>query len=102
MSISKTSSVSEVFPNQTFDYVLSLTNNSDTDAVAISTTDQLPSNFVVTSVSLRIGSGSTMILDGTDYTLSSSNLLPIPSLTGPIVSVPAGGASVITISGYFS
>lgn len=102
MSISKTASVTEVFPNQAFNYVLTLTNNSESDAVALETSDQLPSNFVLNSVSLKIGSGATMVLNATDYTLTSGNLLTVPSLSGPVVSVPAGGSSVITINGFFN
>ena len=37
------------------------------------------SDFNLTSVSLKIGSGPDTDLVGTDYTLSSSNVLTIPS-----------------------
>lgn len=100
--ISKTSSLDETFPGQTFSYILTLTNGTDTDAIAISTTDQLPSNFNVNSVSLKIGSGSTTVLEATDYTLTSGNLLTVPSLSGPIVTVPASSSTVITITGNFN
>lgn len=102
LDIEKSASVTDVFPNQTFDYYLTLTNNNTVDAIAISTTDQLPSNFVLTGVSLRIGSGTTQVLDATDYTLNAGNLLILPSLTGPIISIPAGGTTQITLTGYFS
>ncbi len=102
MDIRKTASVTEVYPNQSFSYFITLTNNSDTNAVAQSTIDQLPSNFVLTGVSLKIGSGATTTLSSSDYSLTSANLLTVPSLTGPVVSVPANGSTVITITGYFS
>ena len=93
--------MSEVFPRQPFSYFITLRNNNGTAATALSTTDQLPANFVVTSVQLRIGTGANITLNATDYELSSSNLLTIPSASGPDVTIPAGGTSVITINGYF-
>ena len=101
LTIEKSANVTEFFPNENFNYYLTLTNNNTVDAIAISVTDQLPSNFILTGVSLTVGSGSTIVLDATDYTLSSSNLLIVPSLSGPIVSIPAGGTTVVTINGYF-
>lgn len=100
--LSKTASQTNVLPGQVFNYFLTLTNNYTSDATALSVTDQLPSNFVVTGISLRIGNGQTTILDATDYTISASNLLTIPSGSGPTILVPAGGTSLITITGYFS
>ena len=102
MSVSKTASVTEVFPNQSFNYFITLSNNSSDNAVALSTTDQLPSNFVLTGVGLKIGSGAETTLNATDYSLSSGNLLTVPSLSGPVVSVPAGGTTTIKITGYFN
>ena len=101
VSSTKSASLSEVFPRQPFSYFITLRNNSGTMATALSTTDQLPANFNLTSVQLRIGSGANVTLNATDYELSSSNLLTIPSASGPIVTIPAGGTSVITINGYF-
>ena len=101
-TLSKTASVTSVLPRQPISYFLTLNNNNQTNATAISVTDQLPSNFVVTSISLRIGSGATTTLLATDYTLSSGNLLNIPSASGPTVTVPANGATVITVNGYFN
>ncbi len=100
--ISKTSSLSEVFPNQTFSYVITLTNNSSTEAEISNVTDDLPSNFVLSSVTLKIGSGTTQTLTSSDYTLSGSNEFVIPSGTGPTITVPANSTTVITLTGYFS
>lgn len=101
VSSTKSSSLSEVFPRQPFSYFITLKNNNSTVATALSTTDQLPANFVVSSVQLKIGTGVNITLDSSDYELVSTNLLTIPSETGPIVTIPAGGSSVITINGYF-
>ena len=98
----KTASDSTVYPNQVMSYTISLANNSSTSATAIETVDQLPSNFEVTSVSLKIGNGPTIPLSSTDYTLDASNTLRIPSASGPVVSVPSGETSLITITGYFN
>lgn len=101
LSSTKSASLTEVLPRQPFSYFVTLRNNSETEATALSTTDQLPSNFVLTSVQLRVGSGANITLNATDYTLDASNLLTVPSASGPTVTIPAGGTSVITINGYF-
>lgn len=99
--ISKTSSQTNVLPSQIFSYYITLTNGTTTEATISSVTDQLPSNFVVSGVRLKIGNESSVELTSSQYTLSS-NLITIPSSTGPTITVPANGTTVITISGYFS
>ena len=101
VSSTKSSSVTEVNPRQPFSYYITLKNNAGINATALSTTDQLPTNFVLTSVQLKIGSGTTQTLMGTDYILSASNMLTVPSASGPVVTIPAGGTTIITINGYF-
>ena len=102
LTIIKTSSESTVSVGQVFNYTLTLSNTSDTIATLSSLEDQLPEGFTITSISMRIGSGSTTTLASTDYTVDSTNLLTIPSSTGPVLTVPANGTSVITIYGYFT
>ena len=101
ISSAKSASVEEVLPRQPFSYFIRLANSTDTNATATETIDDLPNNFVLTSVELRIGSGTNQTLNATDYEVSSENVLTIPSLTGPIVTVPAGTVTVITLNGYF-
>ena len=100
-TISKTATETEVLPHQMFDYYLTLTNGGGSNATVVNITDQLPDNFVLTGVSLRVGSGTTRTLSAEDYSLNGTGLLVIPSLTGPIITVPANGSTVVTISGYF-
>lgn len=100
-SLTKTSNVTNVRPNQVFNYYLTLTNNTLAVATISALTDQLPSNFKIVSVKLKIGTAPETTLDITDYTLSVSNILQIPSSTGPAVIVPANGTTVATITGYF-
>lgn len=102
MTVDKTASATEVLSNQPFRYFIRLTNNNSVAATALSTTDQLPANFVLTSIELKIGANATITLDATDYVLSANNLLTIPSLSGPTITVPASGVTLITINGYFS
>lgn len=101
ISISKSSSSAEVLPRQPFSYFIRLTNGTDTNATATETIDDLPDNFVLTSVELKIGSNPVQTLNATDYELSGDNVFTLPSLTGPIVTVPAGSVTVVTINGYF-
>lgn len=100
-SLTKTSNATDVKPNQVFDYYLTLTNNTNNIALISSLTDQLPANFKVTSIKLKTGASPEVTLPESDYTLSSTNLLQIPSSTGTAVIVPATGSTIVTISGYF-
>lgn len=102
LSIVKSASTTDVFPNQTFNYYITLTNSSGTQATIQNVTDQLPSNFVLTSVSLQIGTGSNTQLSSSDYTLTGGNLFTLPSGSGPSITVPAGGTTVVTLTGYFN
>lgn len=101
ISSTKSSSDNEVLPRQPFSYYVRLSNGTDMNATATETIDNLPDNFVLTSVELKIGSNPSMTLNGTDYEVSSGNVLTVPSLTGPIVTVPANSVTVITMNGYF-
>ena len=101
-TFTKSSNVTEVGSNQNFSYFLTLENNTSSPATISSITDNLPSNYNLTSVSLKIGSGPEIVLSGTDYLISLSNVLTIPSSSGPFISVPSNGTSVITLTGYFS
>lgn len=102
LSVSKTASSTEVYPNQVFNYVITLANNTSEDATVTSITDQLPTNFVINSVTLSLSGGSTETLSSSDYTLSSGNNFVLPSSTGPDITVLAGTSTVVTITGYIS
>lgn len=101
-SITKSSNITDVGENQPFNYYIKLSNNTNMLASVSSITDNLPSNYTLTSVQLKIGNGATITLLATDYTLSSNNQLIVPSATGPIITVPANGTTVVTLTGYFS
>lgn len=100
--VTKTSNESMVFPQQPLRYTIVLSNNSSVSASIQEITDQLPANFNVTSVALRIGSGPITTLDESEYELTGTNFLTIPSSTGPIITIPAGSTASVIISGYFN
>lgn len=105
LSIVKSATASSVSPGEVFSYNITLTNQSSTQANVSSVTDSLPSNFVVSSVKLKVGNGGQVLLNASDYILDQSNNFTLPSNTGPQVIVPAystGGAgqTVVTITGY--
>lgn len=102
LTVSKLASETEVFPNQVFSYIITLNNNTSTDATVDSITDQLPTNFEINSVTLRISGGATETLTSSDYTLSSTNNFVLPSTTGPSITVASGTTTVVTITGYIS
>ena len=99
-SVSKTTSKNIVYPNQPISYYLTLNNNTNSEIISTSTTDNLPNNFVVTSVYLKVGNGNNVELSENDYTLVGSTIT-VPSGTTFPVTVPANGSTVITINGYF-
>lgn len=101
-SISKTASVTDASPRQTFNYYLTLTNNTNATATPVSISDSLPSNFTLISASLKIGNGTNNTLLVTDYTLSAGNVFSLPSSSGPVVSVPANSTTIVTLTGYLS
>lgn len=101
-SITKTANVTDAKPRQTFNYYITLTNNTTMTASPVSITDNLPSNFTLISVSIKIGDGPTTTLGLTDYVISAGNIFSLPSASGPMVTVPAGGVTIVTLTGYFS
>lgn len=99
--ITKSASRPEVFPNEEFSYVLTITNNSGVGIRVLSVIDQLPTNFVITQISIDSFVGPT-ILDPEDYIVTNNNLLTVPSAVGPVILIPSGGQCVITINGYLT
>lgn len=101
-SLTKSASLNSVYPGQTLSYFLTLRNNTGTSATLSSITDNLPANFVVTNISYRVGNGSFIELSESDYILTGTNSLTLPSQTGPTLVVPAEETLVVRIIGYFS
>lgn len=102
VSVAKTSSASSIDPGQMFSYIITLTNNGIVDANVGDVTDTLPVGYALGSVQLKIGSGPTTTLSPTDYILDPSNNFTVPSLTGPTITVPAGGQTVVTLTGHMT
>ena len=98
----KSASVDSVEKNQPVSYFMTLNNLNSVDAIVLTVTDQLPTNFVLTNVYLKIGSGVEIELNATDYNLTSDNLFTLPSASGPFVTVPSGSSTIVTLSGYFA
>ena len=101
-SITKGASESVVFPKQVFSYRITLSNGSGVDARAISIVDQLPSNFIVTSVSLRMGQQNPVQLLLSDYLVTGTNLLTISSVMSQTLTVAAGSLITVFVTGYFN
>lgn len=101
-TVTKSSSLTDVTTNQSFNYYITLTNNTSSEASVTSITDQLPSNFVPTGGTIKVGSNSTVTLTSSDYTLSSGNELVVTSVGGSPITVPANSSTILTITGSFS
>lgn len=102
VDIVKSASATDVVSNQNFMYYITISNAGSEVSNISNITDNLPSNFVLTSVTLKIGNGTETTLTSSDYTLSASNVLVLPSLTGPTITVPAQSSTIIGISGHFA
>ena len=66
----------------------------------ISIVDELPQNFVVTNLMVKVGSSNAVMLNSGDYSLIS-NVLTVTSVNGSVITIPAGETTVLTINGYF-
>lgn len=102
LGLVKSANQVSVAPNQSFSYFLTLTNGGSEVIHINSITDDLPNNYHLTSVKLKIGSSPETTLTSSQYTLGSGNLLTIPSSSGPTITVPAGETTLVTLIGYFS
>lgn len=102
LNFSKSASTTSVFPREVFDYYLTFQNGTATSVETLSITDQLPANFVLTEVYVRVGNGETTQLHSGDYTLTGTNFLTVSSVLDSPITVPAGGVSVVTLRGYFA
>ena len=102
ISLIKSASAQNVSSNIPINYYLTYSNNNSVVANLNEITDQLPSNFVLTEVKYKIGNNSEVVLNATDYVLSTANLLTIPSSSGPAITVPANGITIVTLTGYFN
>lgn len=102
VEISKSASASTVVPNQTFTYYLTITNGESSAVTITGITDNLPSAFTLSSLKLKVGSGSETTLVSSDYTLSSSNELVVSKNNGAEITVPSNGTTVLSITGYMS
>ena len=107
LSITKTASAESVSLGQVYSYNITMENAGTATANVSSITDNLPSNFNIVSVQLRIGNGAINNLTSTDYTVSPTNEFTLPSSTGPTITVPpasssGNGKTVVTINGYLS
>lgn len=100
-SIEKTSSTSDVMPNQSFNYYITLSNNTSLPVNVSSITDTLPAGYNLSLASLKVGSNPSVTLNSTDFTLSPSNILNVTSVSGQPITVPANNKTILTLTGYF-
>lgn len=102
VELSKSASASTVVPNQTFTYYLSITNGESSAITVSNITDSLPSAFTLSSLKIKVGTGSEQTLETSDFTLSPSNELVVSKNNGSDINVPANGTTVLSITGYLS
>lgn len=105
VTITKSTSDSEVSVGETFSYTFTLTNSGNTAATGVVLTDVLPANFIVSSITSSTG-GVSQTWTNSDYTIEPSiNKLTLPNTsTIKNINVPAAddsgdGVTTITITG---
>ena len=101
-TVTKSSSLTDVSTNQSFNYYITLTNNTASLATITSITDNLPSNFNLTGSSIKVGNNPVTTLLATDYTISSGNQLVVTKVNGATITVPANSSTILTLTGNFS
>ncbi len=92
-----------VMAGEPLTYTFTLTNQGNQAADSVTLTDQLPTGFSVTQVSVSAG-GATIVLAPGDYTVAADNTITIPSTTGKAITVPAAtvaapGIATVAITG---
>ncbi len=92
-----------VMAGEPLTYTFTLTNQGNQAADSVTLTDQLPTGFSVTQVSVSAGGATTVLAPG-DYTVAADNTITIPSTTGKAIAVPAAtvaapGIATVAITG---
>ena len=103
VTIEKTQSSEVLNNNDVLTYTLTLTNSGNLDAQSVVITDQLPAEFVVSSI-VSENNNTTHAYQISEYDISSSNELTLPNSTGTPIVVPAqtetvSNVTTITITG---
>ena len=70
------------------DYLITLTNTGNVDAMNVVVTDSLPANFTVMEIH-KENNGVHYKYDASEYDIDDANLLTLPNETGTIIEVPA-------------
>ncbi len=92
-----------VMAGEPLTYTFTLTNQGNQAADSVTLTDQLPTGFSVTQVSVSAGGATTVLAPG-DYNVAADNTITIPSTTGKAITVPAAtvaapGIATVAITG---
>ena len=105
VSMTKSVSTNEINIDEQFSYTLTLVNSGNLEATNVTTTDILPTNFVISSITSQTGTTLTTF-SPSDYNLEiSTNTLTLPNATSSItINVPASsesgdGTTILTITG---
>lgn len=102
LAIAKTSNITTVAPNQNFNYILTINNPNSVASTLVNIVDQFVSNYVLSSITVKIGSGLVQTLLPTDYTFTAGKLLTISTVNTSAITIPATTSAVVTINGYFT
>ena len=94
VNIEKSVSDADIIIGQTYSYIFDLTNSGNLDATNVVLTDNLPEDFVVSSITSTTGS-TTTTWDSADYTIDpSTNTLTLPNSSSTnTITVPASTSS---------
>ncbi|MBQ8451854.1 MAG: DUF11 domain-containing protein [Clostridia bacterium] len=101
VSLKKSVSKTELVLSESFDYILTLSNNSGIEINGVVLTDNLPSNFVLTGVQFLNAFGQRENLSSSDYSLLG-NTLTVSMINGVEITLVSGSNLTIYIVGYFN
>ena len=88
-------------PNQPFNYIIKLANNTNSVINITTITDNLHSNYNLTSVTLKEGPNAPVTLSNSDYTIDSNNTMVISSVLGQPIVISPNSVYLLTLAGYF-
>lgn len=99
--ITKEVSQSTIYPNDSFDYILTITNTGLAEATNVVISDQLPNGFTINNITLNNG-GIARTIDPSEYSISTTNLLTLPNNSSETINILPSSSVDLTITGSFN
>lgn len=97
VSIKKIADKDQIAVGEQLTYTFQLENSGNIEASNVIITDNLPTNFTITSITSETD-GVTTTFDAADYSLDENNKLILPTSTTKTISIPASSTSGVGLT----